>query len=122
MGKASRRKRIPFYIRTSRVPETKCPGCGTGLTGATGASPNPEHNQPKPGYPTVCCYCGELLVFDSRLAVHRPTPEMAARLLEQYPLIAAMQKDVRSGQFRMPDKQNSEFARAWRKEMGSRKP
>ena len=99
MGRSSRRKKIPMYVRSGRAPDAKCPDCQAELSGVTGASPNPAHNHPYPGAPTVCAYCGAVLVFDSHLIPRKPTPEMEARLRERYPLIARLSADVRSGLF-----------------------
>jgi hypothetical protein len=47
----------------------------------------------------VCAYCGAVLVFDARLLPRKPTPELEARLLEQYPLVDALHADIISGKF-----------------------
>jgi hypothetical protein len=73
---------------------------GAELDAVTGASPYPQQTAPHAGAPTICAYCGELLVFDARLAVHRPTLELAARILETYPLIVRLRQDIKSGMFR----------------------
>jgi hypothetical protein len=88
-----------MYVRSGRAPDAKCPDCQAELSGVTGASPNPAHNKPHPGAPTVCAYCGAVLVFDSDVRPRKPTPEMEMRLREEYPLIARLSADVRSGLF-----------------------
>ncbi|MEI9971103.1 MAG: hypothetical protein WDO73_03065 [Ignavibacteriota bacterium] len=74
-----------MWIRSQRARKSTCPECQSELTGVTAASPNQKNLDPYAGAPTICCYCGALLVFDAQLMVRQPTPELAARLLEQYP-------------------------------------
>lgn len=52
-------------VRTPKVP---CPGCKTLLSGA-GAPFVPGTPTPKPGDPSVCAYCGALLVFTDALGL-----------------------------------------------------
>jgi hypothetical protein len=98
MGKASRAKKI-MWVRSQRARKSMCPGCQAELTGVTGASPDEKHLNPYAGAPTICCYCGALLVFDAQLIARRPTPELAARLLDQYPLTRKLQADILAGMF-----------------------
>lgn len=98
MGKASRAKRI-MWIRSQRARKSTCPECQSELTGVTAASPNQKNLDPYAGAPTICCYCGALLVFDAQLMVRQPTPELAARLLEQYPLARRIRADIIAGMF-----------------------
>ena len=61
-----------YYIplkETTELPESPCPGCGRICASASSI----DHNAlPKPGDPTVCDACGELLVFGRDLKLRKP--------------------------------------------------
>jgi hypothetical protein len=56
--------------RTTRVPATTCPKCGTVSDAASDYFAN---NRPVPGDVTVCIYCGATCVFDDSLLLRRAT-------------------------------------------------
>ena len=98
MGKSSSKKSL--WIRSGAAPQASCPSCGHELSGFTSASET-RGQRPYAGAPTLCCYCGALLVFDARSIPRRPTPEMAERLLREYPLVRRLQTEILNGMFSM---------------------
>jgi len=61
-----RRKKI--YIGSGRTVPDGCPNCGHELSGATGVKfggrrPATFSQTSLKGVPTLCCYCGALLIF-----------------------------------------------------------
>lgn len=69
----------PSGRTTTRVPLSKCPNCGYKLDACTATKPGPDV-RPSPGDASVCYRCGEILVFDERLRIVRPTPQQLAEL------------------------------------------
>ena len=78
-----------------------CPKCGEILDGAGGYSfsdkseEHPEQERaakPRPGCPSICCKCGEYLMYDGteeRLKLRAMTPEEWKELQEQEPAAAS---------------------------------
>lgn len=74
--------------KTTFVPASVCPGCGTTLDAA--AHPT-EDVAPSAGDITVCLHCQEILQFDETLSLVRPSrEEIDAACREQPELRAAI--------------------------------
>lgn len=78
----------------SALGSCHCPRCSKEFTAAT--SVGPDDARPKPGDPTICFGCGELLVFGADLAPREPTAdELAAfRVSESWPEIQRARRGV----------------------------
>jgi len=64
-------------VNTFKVPDQKCPTCGTKLSAATAV----KHDEsPKPGSLTVCIECGTVLEFGASMELRVMTPEQVAAL------------------------------------------
>jgi len=70
----------PF--RTTFVPVSKCPSCGTQLDAATHPT---EDVSPSPGDVTICLHCQEILRFDATLALVRPDRAEIEEICRQQP-------------------------------------
>lgn len=51
----------PIYVRSRKIPASRCPQCDALLDGVTAVGAAPEDTIPTIGRLTVCCYCGTLL-------------------------------------------------------------
>lgn len=73
--------------KTTFVPASNCPNCGTQLDAATHPT---EDVSPSPGDVTVCLHCQEILRFDATLALVRPTPQEIEAICKDQPELRAM--------------------------------
>jgi hypothetical protein len=64
-------------MHTFKVPDQKCPTCGTKLSAATAVK---HDDSPKPGSLTVCIECGTVLEFSESMELRVMTPEQVAEL------------------------------------------
>lgn len=83
------------------MPRSFCVKCGKNLDAATPAEK--ENVFPKPGDVSLCVYCGEILVFNDRLLLHKPTAEQMEDFkanAEQFNLIIKAQSLIRSAALR----------------------
>lgn len=78
------------------IKEVKCTACGHSYQIA--GDPTGIRKPPKPGQPSLCLNCGELMVFDENLQMSPITPERAAQMKENHPdiyqAILAVQDDI----------------------------
>lgn len=79
------KRRVPIADTDLRASASQCPTCRAKLDACTGANFGSETEMPRPaaGDPSICLYCGEVLVFDAQLRLRRPAPEMRERFLQR---------------------------------------
>jgi hypothetical protein len=66
-------------MENPEIPQSRCPLCKHTLDAVECAS---GRSRPSPGLPTICIYCGEVLVFDDSLSLRKPTVEDSADFAE----------------------------------------
>jgi hypothetical protein len=87
-------------IASSEVPSCNCPTCGNLLEAVTGATIGSlDRPTPQPGSPSVCGYCGEILMFDSAMRARLADRAVARRLIAENPILADLQRKIRNGDF-----------------------
>jgi hypothetical protein len=96
----------------SNVPESKCPHCGEKLTHA---SPIDGEGGPEPGNISLCCMCGEVLLFDQELRmVPIPEAELAElKANEAWKKIEIAQHHIKGRAYGRKCESMAEQYRAW---------
>lgn len=61
-------------LRTTRLPECRCPWCHRLMDAATSANRNRPNAVPKPGDVSVCIHCAQVLIFQDNLTVRATMP------------------------------------------------
>ena len=64
----------------TRVPESKCLGCGTKLDAA--GTMDHEPIAPRPGDPVICLHCGGVMIYGADMRPRAFTEKEADRLLD----------------------------------------
>jgi hypothetical protein len=54
------------FLNAKRI-NTGCPTCNYGEASAVSMGPGPKQRPPRPGDPSICMKCGEILEFDANL-------------------------------------------------------
>ena len=63
---------------SNRIPESRCPYCGTKLDGAFGVGN--DDTTPDPGCVSLCCMCANWAVFDENLKMVKPDALLLAEI------------------------------------------
>ena len=78
-------------MNESRTPPSYCPVCRHLIDAATCVTDTTL--QPTPGHPSICVYCGEIMVFADDLSLRSPTSEELSDL-RRSPVWPTMQRAI----------------------------